>query len=61
MQCRGHMLLGILTVKKLFERFAKSNCKKQFKKSLELKRKSKGKVIKYILKEKVLKICLTVR
>ena len=28
----------ILMKKKLFERFTKTNCKKQFKKSLELKK-----------------------
>ena len=31
------MLLVILVVKKLLERFTKKNCKKQIKKSLELK------------------------
>ena len=35
--CRGHMLLVILKVKKLFERFTKNNCKKQIRKRLELK------------------------
>ena len=34
----GHMLLVILMVKKLLERFRKMNCKNQFKKSLELKK-----------------------
>ena len=34
----GHMLLVILTVKKLLERFMKKNCKKQIKKSLKLKK-----------------------
>ena len=33
----GHMLLVILKVKKLLERSTKKNCKKQIKKSLELK------------------------
>ena len=32
------MLLVILTVKKFLERFTKNNCKKQIKKSLELKK-----------------------
>ena len=32
------MLLAILKVKKLLESFMKKNCKKQFKKSLELKK-----------------------
>ena len=36
--CRGHMLLVILKVKKNSERFTKNNCKKQIKKSLELKK-----------------------
>ena len=35
--CRGHILLMILTEKKLLERFTKMNCKKQIKKNLELK------------------------
>ena len=30
-------ILGILKMKKLLERFAKKNCKKQIKKTLELK------------------------
>ena len=34
----GHMLLVILTEKKLLELFTKKNCKKQIKKSLESKR-----------------------
>ena len=33
----GHMLLVILKEKKLLERFSKKNCKKQIKKTLELK------------------------
>ena len=35
---RGHMLSVILKVKKLLECFMKKNCKKQIKKSLELKK-----------------------
>ena len=35
---RGHMLLAILKAKKLLERFTKKNCKKQIKKTLELKK-----------------------
>ena len=35
--CHGHMLLVILTEKKLLERFTKKNCEKQIKKSLGLK------------------------
>ena len=34
----GHMSLVILRRKKLLERFTKKNCKKQIKKSLELKK-----------------------
>ena len=37
----GHMLLVILTEKKSLERFTKRNCKKQIKKSLELKSNKK--------------------
>ena len=36
--CHGHMLLVILMVKKFLESFMKKNCKKQIKKSLELKK-----------------------
>ena len=36
--CRGHVLLVILTSKKLLELFFKKNCKRQIKKSLELKK-----------------------
>ena len=35
--CRGHVLLAILREKKVLERFPKNNCKKQIKKSLDLK------------------------
>ena len=35
---RGHTLLVILKVKKLLERFTKTNCTKKFKKNLELKK-----------------------
>ena len=35
---RRHMLLVILTVKKLLERFTKTNCKKQVKKSLVMEK-----------------------
>ena len=34
----GHVLLVILKVNKLLERFMQENCKKQVKKSLELKK-----------------------
>ena len=36
--CRGHVLLVILTSKKLLELFFKKSCKRQIKKSLELKK-----------------------
>ena len=36
--CHEHMLLVILKAKRLLERFMKKNCKKQIKKSLELKK-----------------------
>ena len=36
-QCRGYMFFMILTGKKLLESFMKKKCKKQSKKSLELK------------------------
>ena len=42
--CRGHMLLMILMKKKLLEHFMK----KQIKKSLELKKNSREKVINYV-------------
>ena len=35
---RGHLLLAILTGNNLLERFTKTNCKKQVKTSLELKK-----------------------
>ena len=58
--CCGHMLLVILTVKKLMERFIKRTCKKQIKKSLDLKKLSREKVINYILNGKATIILLTV-
>ena len=42
----------ILTEKKFLERFKKTNCKKQTKKSLELKNSSKEKMINYMLNGK---------
>ena len=36
--CRGYTLLMTLIVKKLLEHFTEKNCKKQIKKSLELKK-----------------------
>ena len=41
--CHGHMLLLTLTLKKLLESFTKKCCKKQIKKSLELKKVIKRK------------------
>ena len=55
--CRGDMLLGIL-MEKLLEHFTKKNCKKQIKKSLELKKQQREKVINYILNGKATIICL---
>ena len=36
--CFGHMLLVILKIKKLLDRFSKKTCEKQIKKGLELKK-----------------------
>ena len=47
-----HMLLMILAEKKLLERFTKKNCKKQIKKSLELKKVIKRKDDKLYVKQK---------
>ena len=47
-----HTLLGILMVKKLLESFVKKNCKKLIKKSLELKKLLREKVIKHMLNGK---------
>ena len=41
-----------LTEKKLLESFMKKKCKEQIKKSLELKKKSRGKAINYMLNGK---------
>ena len=60
MLCRGHVLLVILTVKKLLEYYKKKNWKKQIKKSLELKMKSNEDMINYILNGKATIILLTV-
>ena len=46
--------------KKLLERFAKKNCNKQIKKSVELKKKLKEKVINYMLNGKATTILLIV-
>ena len=52
----GHILLVILTVKKLLEK----DCKRQIKNSLELKKKSREKAIKYILNGKIVIIRLII-
>ena len=41
----GHMLLVIVTKEKLLERFTKTDCKKQIKKKLQLKKQCKEKAI----------------
>ena len=58
--CRGHMLLVILKVKKLLERFTKKNCKKQIKKSLESKKVIQKNVINYTLNGKAAIVLLTI-
>ena len=50
----------ILKEKKLLEDFTKTNCKKQIKKDLELKRQSGEKVLNYMLNGKVMIIRLIV-
>ena len=45
----GHMSLVILEVKKLLESFTKKNCKKQIKKSLELKKYQRENAVNYML------------
>ena len=57
--CRRHMLLGTIKAKKLFELFTKRNCRKQIKKSLELKKSLKEKMINYMLNGKTIIILLT--
>ena len=55
------MSLLMLTAKRLLERFTKKkNAKKQIKESLELKKLSREKVIKYMLNGKVVTIILAV-
>ena len=49
---RRHMLLVILTEKKLLKRFTKKNSKKKIKKSLELKKQEREKTINYMLNRK---------
>ena len=50
--CRGHMLSLIFIEKKLFERFPKTNCQKQIKNNLKLKKQQLENVINYILNGK---------
>ena len=56
--CHGHLLIGMLKVKKLLERFMKKNCKKNISNRVyswkSIKKKS------YMLNEKALIIALTV-
>ena len=54
------MLFVILKVKKLLECFTKRNCKKQIKKSLELKKLLKEKAINYMLNGKATIVFLIV-
>ena len=56
--CHGHMLLVILTEKKLLERFVKTNSKKQIKNKLQKKKLVRKKCDK--LYGKVMVILLTV-
>ena len=55
---RGYMLLAICMLKKFLKLFTK-NCKKQIKKSLELKKKSIENLINHMLNGKVAIIFLT--
>ena len=56
--CSMDMLLLILMKKKLFKLFTKTNCKKQIKKNLELKKWLGENVINYMLNGKDAIICL---
>ena len=51
---RGYNLLVILMENKLLERFMKTNCKRQIKKSLELKKQLRKKLTNYMLNAKVM-------
>ena len=57
--CRGYMLLVILTVKKLLERYTKKDCKKQIK-EFRVEKVIKEKAINYMLNGKSMIILLTV-
>ena len=50
LQCLGHMLLAILTVKKLLECFTKKNCKKANQKKFRFKKVVKRKGDKQYVK-----------
>ena len=50
--CHGHLLLVILTVKKLLERFTKKISKKQIKEILDMKKFLREKLIKKMLNAK---------
>ena len=52
-------VISDLNGKEILERFKKKNCKKQIKKSLELKMKSNEELINYILNAKATIILLT--
>ena len=58
--CCGHMLLMILMEQILLEPFMKKSCKRLIKKSLELKKQSREKMINYMLNGKVMIIRLIV-
>ena len=55
-----HMLLLILMEKKLLECLTKKSCKRQIKKSLELKKLSREKRINYMLNGKDMTLCFIV-
>ena len=50
--CHGHLLLVILTVKELLERFTKKISKKQIKEILDMKKFLREKLIKKMLNAK---------
>ena len=56
----GRMLLMTLMENKFMQRFTKTNCTKQIKKNLELKKKSREKLINYVLTGKAMIIRLIV-
>ena len=58
--CHKNLLLVILTEKKSLECFTKNSCKKQIKRSLELKKWWKENTINYMLNRKAMIILLIV-